>query len=107
LLFVWLGAWWGYLEDGEIFAEGSGALGIGLILLGLNAARWFKGIPVNIVSSSFGALFLILGGSKLAGAALHCPVFEMPVFALFLIILGGMVLVREFLQARRGTMTGV
>ncbi len=101
LLFVWLGAWWGFLE-GALLPAGSGALGTGLILIGLNAARWFKGIPVSTLSSAFGALFAIFGGVKLTGGALNCPVERIPIFALFLIILGTIVLVREFLSVRRG-----
>ena len=98
LLFLWLGLWWGFLEEG--FPGGSGSLGVGLILLGLNVARWLKGISVNVFSASFGVLFLILGGLKLARAARYCPDCDIPVFALFLMVLGAMVLVREFLQDR-------
>jgi len=99
LLLVWLGAWWGFLEDGFLPA-GTGALGLGLILVGLNVARWFKGIPISTLSSSLGALFLILGAMKLAGRTLDCPCLQMPAFALFLIILGGIVLARELLPAK-------
>ncbi len=100
LLFIWLGAWWGILGD-KVFPGGTGALGVGLILIGLNVARWLKGIPISILSSSFGALFLILGGMKLADVSINCPCLQMPVYALFLIILGGILLVREFLPLRR------
>ncbi len=96
LLFVWLGAWWGFLEEG-ILPGGSGALGVGLILLGLNVARWFKGLPLNIFSATFGALFVALGLMKLADVARRCPICDINVFALFLILLGIFVLVREFL----------
>jgi hypothetical protein len=98
LLFVWLGAWWGFLENG-LLPAGAGALGLGLILVGLNVVRWLKGVPINSLSSAFGALFLILGGMKLANITLDCPCLQMPVCALFMIILGGIVLVRALLPA--------
>ena len=91
LLFIWLGAWWGLLE-GKFLPGGTGALGVGLILVGLNLARWFKGIPISILSSTFGALFLMLGALKLANVSLNCPCLQMPIYALFLLILGGIVL---------------
>ena len=100
LLFVWLGTWWGLLE-GRVLPGGMGALGVGLILLGLNLARWLKGIDISILSSAFGAFFLLLGSVKLANINLNCPCLQMPVYALFLIVLGGIVLLREFLPARK------
>jgi hypothetical protein len=99
LLFIWLGVWWGILED-RFLPNGAGAVGVGLILLGINLARWTKGIQISILSSTFGALFLILGSLKLANVILNCPNLQMPVCALFLIILGGIVLVREFFPIR-------
>ncbi len=100
LLFIWLGAWWGLLED-KVLPGGAGALGVGMILVGLNLARWLRGIPISILSSTFGALFLILGGMKLANVSMNCPCLQMPVYALFLIVLGGILLVREFMPARK------
>jgi hypothetical protein len=99
LLFLWLGAWWGFWDSG-ILPGGSGALGVGLILLGLNMARWLKGIPISVLSTSFGALFLLLGLMKLADVARRCPICSVNLFALFLILLGGIVLVRELLRVR-------
>ncbi len=100
LLFIWLGAWWGFLE-GNVLPDGTGALGVGLILVGLNLARWLKGVEISILSSAFGMLFVLLGVLKLASIRLTCPCLQMPVYALFLIALGGIVLIREFLPARR------
>jgi hypothetical protein len=99
LLLLWLGAWWGFLDSG-ILPGGSGALGVGLILLGLNMARWLKGIPISVLSTAFGALFLLVGLMKLADVARRCPMCNVNLFALFLILLGGIVLVREFLRVR-------
>jgi hypothetical protein len=100
LLFIWLGAWWGILED-RFLPNGAGAVGVGLILLSINLARWTKGIQISTLSSTFGALFLILGSLKLANAILNFPNLQMPVCGLFLIILGLVVLVREFIPFRK------
>jgi hypothetical protein len=99
LLFVWLGAWWGFLEN-SMLPGGSGALGVGLIMLGLNVARRLKGIPISVCSTAFGVLFLLLGLMKLVNVARRCPMCNVNLFALFLILLGGIVLVREFLRVR-------
>ena len=100
LLFIWLGAWWGFLE-GNVLPDGTGALGVGVILVSLNLARWIKGIDISILSSAFGLLFVILGSLKLAKVSLHCPCLNLPLYALFLMILGGIMLIREFLPARK------
>lgn len=101
LLLTWCGTWWGILEPGQSLPAGTGAVGIGLILLGINAARALKGIPVYLFSSTFGLLFLIWGGLKLARLYLHVPPFELSVCGLFLIVLGTSVLMREVLKTRK------
>jgi len=91
--------WWGITELVKFMPHGSGAIGIGLILLGLNAARSFNKIPVSGFTTTLGILGLVWGGLELAGAVLSLP-FELPVFAILLIVLGVIVLAREVTGSR-------
>ena len=86
--------WWGITELVQFLPAGTGAIGIGLILLGLNAARHFNGIAVSGFTTIMGILALVWGGLELAGAIMRLP-FDLPIFALLLIVLGVIVLVRE------------
>ena len=79
--------WWGITELLGSLPEGVGAIGIGLILLGLNMVRKMKGIPTSGFTTVLGILALVLGGLEIAGAVLNLP-FELPVFAILLITLG-------------------
>jgi hypothetical protein len=85
--------WWGLTEIVE-FPQGVGAVGIGLILLGLNMARSLNGMPTNGFTLTLGLLALVWGGLELAGTLLSLP-FELPVFAIVLIVLGVILLMRE------------
>jgi len=84
--------WWGITEMVNSLPDGAGAIGIGLILLGVNAARMRSGLPARGFSTTIGILALVWGGLELAGAVLSLP-FELPVFAILLIVLGVTVLV--------------
>ena len=86
--------WWGITEIFKFLPEGTGVIGIGLILLGLNAARWLNGMPTSAFTTTLGILALVWGGLELAGLVLHLP-FELPVFAILLIVLGVILLARE------------
>lgn len=83
--------WWGITELFNFLPNGTGALGLGLILLGVNAARSLSGIPVSGFTITLGILALVWGGLELAGALLSLP-FQLPVFAILLIVLGVLVL---------------
>jgi hypothetical protein len=85
--------WWGITELVPSLPKGTGALGIGLILLGLNAARYFSGLPASRFSLTLGILAVVWGGLDLAGAFLKLP-FEIPVFAILLMVYGVIVLYR-------------
>ncbi len=89
--------WWGITELFPSLPHGLGAVGIGLILLGLNAARSRNGIPTSGFTTTLGILALVLGGLELAGPALRLP-FELPIFAILLIVLGLTVLGRSLIQ---------
>jgi len=91
--------WWGLTELFQFLPHGTGAIGIGLIFLGLNVARSLKGIPTSGFSTTLGILALVLGGLELAGSLLALP-FDIPVFAILLIVLGMILLARELLRSR-------
>ncbi len=88
--------WWGVTELFQFLPKGTGALGVGLILIGQNAVRSLNGIPTSGFTITLGILALVLGGLELAGAFLSLP-FEIPVFAVLLIVLGAIVLGRELM----------
>ena len=79
--------WWGITELFGSLPEGVGAIGVGLILLGLNMVRSMKGISTSGFTTILGILALVWGGLELAGAVLSLP-FELPIFAILLIVLG-------------------
>ncbi len=98
--------WWGITELIPSLPDGAGALGIGLILLALNAARVRNGIPTSSFSTTLGILALVFGGLELAGLMLNLP-FELPIFAILLMVLGGIMLARELLKNRNQEIGGV
>ncbi len=79
--------WWGITELFHFLPDGTGALGLGLILLGVNAARYLSGIAMSGFSITVGSLALVWGGLELAGPLLSLP-FHLPVFPILLIVLG-------------------
>lgn len=83
--------WWGITELFTGLPHGSGAIGIGLILIGVNIARFLNDIPTSRFSITLGILALVWGGLDLAGVLLGLP-FEIPVFGILLIVLGVLVL---------------
>ena len=91
--------WWGVTELFGSLPNGTGAIGVGLILLGLNAVRLLNGIPVRVWSTMLGILALVWGGVDLVGSLLR-PSFEMPTFAILLIALGAMLIGRELIRNR-------
>jgi hypothetical protein len=84
---------WGITELLPSLPDGIGAAGIGVILLGLNLARYSKGQPIGAFTTTLGILALLLGALELARPYLHLS-FELPVFAILLLALGLITLVR-------------
>jgi len=80
--------WWGITLLIQ-FPAGVGLIGVGLILLAANAARYFQGMRMSGFSTTIGVLALLWGGMELAGTVLP---FELPVFPIILIVLGLMIL---------------
>ena len=91
--------WWGVTELFSFLPPGTGAIGVGLILLGLNVTSLVNGVPIRIWSTMLGILALVWGGLDLAGSLLRLP-FEMPTFAILLIVLGVMLVGRELMRNR-------
>ena len=91
--------WWGITELIPSLPDGIGTIGIGLILIGVNLARSSNSLPVSRFSMTLGILAIVWGGLELVGVFLNLP-FEIPVFAIVLIVLGVIILAPE-LAGRR------
>jgi hypothetical protein len=91
--------WWGILELFPDLPEGTGALGVGAILLGLAMARSLSGLPTKASTIIVGILALAWGALELLNSTLRLA-FELPVFAILLIVLGAIFVARELLQTR-------
>lgn len=76
---------------------GLGTLGVGLILLGLNLARYLSRIPTSGFTMTLGVLALVLGIADLSRALLHLP-WEVPFFPLLLIVIGVIWLIRGIVR---------
>jgi hypothetical protein len=92
--------WWGIMGLLDFLPHGTGAVGVGLILLGLNLVRSLKGIPTNFLSITLGTIALVWGEVELMRTALDWPP-DLPGFAILLIVLGVALLVREFRRTRQ------
>ncbi len=68
--------------------NGIGVLGIGLILLGLNLARFLSQIPTNGFTTVLGILASVLGLAALLRPVLNIPRFDLDFFPLLLIVIG-------------------
>jgi len=84
---------WGITELLPSLPKGTGAVGIGIILVGLNLARSWNGQPTSGFTTAIGILALLLGGLELARPLLHLS-FELPIFAILLLALGLITLMR-------------
>jgi hypothetical protein len=89
--------WWGITELFTSLPDGTGAIGIGLILIGVNVARSLNGLPASRFSTTLGILALVWGGLELVGVLLSLP-FELPIFAILLMVLGVILLGDEILR---------
>ena len=97
--------WWG-LTDSDLglipfLPQGAGWIGIGLILLGLNAARSLNGIPASSFTTTLGILALAVGGLKLTRSILGLPPIELSLFPILLVALGMTLLIHELLRVRK------
>ncbi len=92
--------WWGVTTLFGFLPAGVGTIGIGLILLGLNAARYFNQIPTSGFTVTLGIIALLLGGIEMLRSVLRLP-FDLPFFPVLLIVVGAILLVREAMRATR------
>ena len=92
--------WWGITALVPSLPNGTTAIGIGLILIVVNVARRLSNVPISSFSITIGILALIWGVLDLAGVLLSLP-FELPVFAILLIVLGVIVLLPELMRTRK------
>ena len=75
--------WWGVVMMVHPITIGMGAIGTGLILLGVNAARLLKRIPTKLATTTIGVMAILWGTLD---TAFH-PRFEVS-FALMLVVIG-------------------
>ena len=88
LFLIMMGGIW--LVSNEWVPQGAWLIGAGLIMLGLNVARYLSGIKISGFTIVLGLLALILGVSGFLGA-------HLPFFSILLILVGaGIVLKRLF-----------
>jgi hypothetical protein len=83
--------WWGISVLVTSLPVGTVAIGTGVILIGVNVARKLSGVPISRFSTTVGILAFIWGVLELVGVLLNLP-FELPIFAILLIVLGVIVL---------------
>ncbi len=74
--------------------EGWWSVGLGIILLGLNAARYFNGLRMSGFTVVFGVIALVTGIGELAG-------LDLPGLAILLILLGANLLLRPWFERQR------
>ncbi len=75
--------WWGTVIMFDPLTIGMGAIGTGLIMLGVNAARLLNGIPAKGSTTVIGIIALVWG----AVDTVWNPNFELS-FAMMLIVIG-------------------
>jgi uncharacterized membrane protein len=70
-------------EQNDVFV-----LGVGLILLGLNAARYVRRLPLNAVTLVLGLMAFAVGAAALGARLLDLPRVTLDLWPLLLIALG-------------------
>jgi hypothetical protein len=91
--------WWGISVLVTSLPVGTVEIGTGVILIGVNVARKLSGVPISRFSTTVGILALIWGVLELVGVLLSLP-FELPIFAILLIVLGVIVLWPELMGTK-------
>lgn len=84
LFFVMIGGLW--LVPGELVREGTWLIGVGVIMLGLNAARYLNKIKMSWFTIALGVLALAAGLGDYVGV-------ELPLFPILLVLVGASIIV--------------
>ena len=92
LFLVMLGGF--VLVPGELVSKGLWSIGVGLIMLGLNAARYFYGIRMSGFTTALGIISLISGIAQLLG-------IKMLEGAILLIILGAYLILKPYFDKQQ------
>lgn len=71
--------------------EGAWLLGVAGILIGLNAFRFARGVPISGFSMMLGVLALAAGGGRVLG-------IDLPLLALCLVIIGASIVLRPLMS---------
>lgn len=93
LFLIMIGGIW--LVPDEQVPEGTWLIGAGLIMLGLNAARYLNGIRMSGFTIVLGILALASGLSDFAG-------IDLPLFPILLILIGASILLKPVFERRQG-----
>ncbi|TET97418.1 MAG: hypothetical protein E3J30_08955 [Anaerolineales bacterium] len=85
----------GFMFVPEQFIKGGWwSIGVGLIMLGLNAARYFNGLKMSGFTTFLGVVSVISGALEVAG------LYDLD-GAMLLIVLGAYLLIKPYLEKRR------
>jgi len=79
------------LVPDNLVPQGVWPIGVGVILLGLNAARYANGIRMSGFTVVLGLLAVLTGIAELFGA-------DLPIFAILLIIIGASMILRPWFE---------
>jgi hypothetical protein len=79
------------LVPDNLVPEGSWLIGVGLIMLGLNVARYRSGIKMSGFTLALGAIAILSGLGDMLG-------IDVPVFAILLILVGAYIIIRPMLE---------
>lgn len=91
LFLIMIGAFW--LLPDETVPEGTWLLGVGIILIGLNGARYLYGIKMSGFTIFLGIVAFIIGIGALVGV-------DLPIFPILIILWGLSVVLEPFLKKR-------
>jgi hypothetical protein len=82
------------LVPGDQINEGWWSVGVGVILLGLNATRYFNRMRMSGFTTALGIIALITGVGELAGV-------DLPGLPILLILLGANLLLKPWFESRK------
>ena len=78
----------------DMIPQGVWSIGVGAILLGLNASRYANGIRMSGFTVVLGLLAVLTGIAELFGA-------DLPIFAILLIIVGASMILRPWFEKKQ------